>query len=108
MEDDHDHDGIPDLIPASMLAAYAFCPRLCYLQFVQGEFADSAELAEGRLLHRAQRHDLRQGPPGVPRAKAEPILRTCMKTPTVLWHTRSAVSSRSNRPPGLMGPMSLI
>jgi CRISPR/Cas system-associated exonuclease Cas4 (RecB family) len=39
-------------IPASMLAAFAFCPRLCYLQFVQGEFQDSAELAEGRFLHR--------------------------------------------------------
>jgi CRISP-associated protein Cas1 len=42
----------PELIPASMLAAFAYCPRLCYLQFVQGEFQDSAELAEGRLQHR--------------------------------------------------------
>ncbi|MDD2756102.1 MAG: CRISPR-associated endonuclease Cas1 [Methanothrix sp.] len=41
-----------EMIPASMLAAFAFCPRLCYLQFVQGEFQDSAELAEGRFLHR--------------------------------------------------------
>jgi CRISP-associated protein Cas1 len=52
IENDQDHDGLPDLIPASMLAAFAYCPRLCYLQFVQGEFADSAELAEGRLEHR--------------------------------------------------------
>jgi len=51
-DDDIDRDSIPDLIPASMLATFAFCPRLCYLQFVQGEFADSAELAEGRLEHR--------------------------------------------------------
>lgn len=42
----------PDLIPASMLAAYAYCPRLSYLQWVQGEFQDSAETVEGRLLHR--------------------------------------------------------
>jgi CRISPR-associated protein Cas1 len=35
-----------------MLAAFAYCPRLCYLQYVQGEFQDSAELAEGRFLHR--------------------------------------------------------
>lgn len=47
-----DNSSIPDLIPASMLAAYAFCPRLCYLQFLEGEFADSAALAEGRLAHR--------------------------------------------------------
>jgi len=38
-----------DLIPASMIGAYAFCPRLCFLQFVQGELQDSAELAEDRL-----------------------------------------------------------
>ena len=42
----------PDLIPASMLAAYAYCPRLSYLQWVQGEFQDSAETVEGRYLHR--------------------------------------------------------
>jgi CRISPR-associated protein Cas1 len=41
-----------DLIPASMLAAFAYCPRLCYLQFVQGEFLDSADLADGRFQHR--------------------------------------------------------
>jgi CRISPR-associated protein Cas1 len=46
------YETIPDLIPASMLAAFAYCPRLCYLQFVQGEFQDSAELAEGRFQHR--------------------------------------------------------
>ncbi|MBN1236648.1 MAG: CRISPR-associated endonuclease Cas1, partial [Methanotrichaceae archaeon] len=41
-----------DLVPASMLAAFAYCPRLCFLQWVQGEFQDSAEMAEGRFLHR--------------------------------------------------------
>ncbi len=46
------NNSLPDLIPASMLAAYAYCPRLCYLQFLEGEFADSAALAEGRLAHR--------------------------------------------------------
>lgn len=35
-----------------MLAAFAYCPRLCHLQFVQGEYQDSAEMAEGRFLHR--------------------------------------------------------
>jgi len=43
---------VPDLIPASMLAAYAYCPRLSYIQWVQGEFIDSAETVEGRHLHR--------------------------------------------------------
>ena len=43
---------IPDLIPASMLAAFAYCPRLCYIQWVQGEFQDSAETIDGRFQHR--------------------------------------------------------
>jgi len=47
-----DHNNIPDLIPASMLAAFAYCPRLCYIQWVQGEFQDSAETVEGRFQHR--------------------------------------------------------
>ncbi len=51
-ENFQDHSILPDLIPASMLAAFAYCPRLCYLQFVQGEFLDSAELADGRFQHR--------------------------------------------------------
>ena len=42
----------PDLIPASMLAAFAYCPRLCYIQWVQGESKDSAETVDGRLQHR--------------------------------------------------------
>jgi len=43
---------IPDLIPASMLAAFAYCPRLCYIQWVQGEFQDNAEMVDGRFQHR--------------------------------------------------------
>ena len=51
-EEDQNHVGIPDLIPASMLAAFAYCPRLCYIQWVQGEFQDSAETVDGRFQHR--------------------------------------------------------
>ena len=47
-----DRNNIPDLIPASMLAAFPYCPRLCYIQWVQGEFQDSAETVDGRLQHR--------------------------------------------------------
>ncbi|CBE69808.1 MAG: CRISPR-associated endonuclease Cas4/Cas1 [Candidatus Methylomirabilis oxygeniifera] len=35
-----------------MLNEFAYCPRLCYLEWVQGEFADSADTVEGRLRHR--------------------------------------------------------
>ncbi len=42
----------PDLIPARMLNEYVYCPRLAYLEWVQGEFKDNAEVAEGKLHHR--------------------------------------------------------
>ncbi len=43
---------VPELIPARMLNAFAFCPRLAYLEWVQGEFEDNAETLEGTLRHR--------------------------------------------------------
>ena len=42
----------PELVPARMLNEYAYCPRLAYLEWVQGEFADSADTVEGRFQHR--------------------------------------------------------
>lgn len=44
--------GIPELVPARMLNEYAYCPRLAYLEWVQGEFEDSADTVEGRFQHR--------------------------------------------------------
>jgi CRISPR-associated protein Cas1 len=41
-----------DLIPARMLNEFAYCPRLSYLEWVQGEFEDSADTVEGRFHHR--------------------------------------------------------
>ena len=35
-----------------MLNEYAYCPRLAYLEWVQGEFADSVDTIEGRFQHR--------------------------------------------------------
>ena len=42
----------PELVPARMLNEYAYCPRLAYLEWVQGEFADSVDTLEGRFQHR--------------------------------------------------------
>jgi len=42
----------PELIPARMLNEFAYCPRLCYIEWVQGEFLDSADTADGRFQHR--------------------------------------------------------
>ncbi len=43
---------VPDLVPARMLNEYAYCARLAYLEWVQGEFADSVDTVEGRFQHR--------------------------------------------------------
>ena len=39
-------------IPARMLNEYAYCPRLFYLEYVQREWAHSADTLDGRLVHR--------------------------------------------------------
>ncbi|MDW8316142.1 MAG: CRISPR-associated endonuclease Cas1 [Rhodovarius sp.] len=47
------------LLPARMINEFVYCPRLAYLEWVQGEWADSADTVEGRLLHR--RTEVEQG-----------------------------------------------
>lgn len=42
----------PDLIPARMLNQYTYCPRLAYLEWVQGEWDDSVDTLEGSHEHR--------------------------------------------------------
>ena len=49
------------LLPARMVNEYVYCPRLAYLEWVQGEWADSADTVEGRHVHR--RVDKRRGTP---------------------------------------------
>lgn len=41
-----------DLVPARMVNEFAYCPRLSYMEWVQGEFADSADTVDGRFRHR--------------------------------------------------------
>jgi len=40
------------LLPARMVNEYQYCPRLAYLEWVQGEWSDSADTVEGRRVHR--------------------------------------------------------
>lgn len=40
------------LMPASMVQEYVYCPRLAYLQWVQGEWARSADTIAGDAVHR--------------------------------------------------------
>lgn len=44
--------GVPDLVPVRMLNEFTYCPRLAYLEWVQGEFEDNADTIQGRHRHR--------------------------------------------------------
>ena len=45
-------NGDADLLPVRMLNEYVYCPRLAYLEWVQGEFAHSADTVDGAIRHR--------------------------------------------------------
>lgn len=40
------------LMPARMVNEYQYCPRLAYLEWVQGEWVDSVDTVDGRFKHR--------------------------------------------------------
>lgn len=41
-----------NLLPARMVSEYVYCPRLAYLEWVQGEWDDNADTVDGRYAHR--------------------------------------------------------
>ena len=47
----------PPLVPARMVNEYVYCPRLAYLEWVQGEWVDSSDTVEGRHAHRRVNRD---------------------------------------------------
>ncbi|MBI4756028.1 MAG: CRISPR-associated endonuclease Cas1 [Betaproteobacteria bacterium] len=47
-----DLSGDLPLLPARMINEYQYCPRLAYLEWVQGEWADSGDTVQGRHAHR--------------------------------------------------------
>ena len=94
---------VPDLIPARMLNEFSYCPRLCYLEWVQGEWADNLETHEGTFGHRrVDKPSAKEVPEpdgeerDVPEAKEEPE--------TV--HTRSLMLSAPEE--GLVAKMDLV
>ena len=66
---DETHFDVPELIPARMLNEFAYCPRLCYLEWVQGEWADNLETHQGTFGHRVVDQPTRKT---VPTGKQEP------------------------------------
>lgn len=45
-------DDADDLLPARMVNEYVYCPRLFYLEWVDGRFADNDDTVIGRHVHR--------------------------------------------------------
>ncbi|HEY4238640.1 MAG TPA: CRISPR-associated endonuclease Cas1 [Kofleriaceae bacterium] len=43
---------VPELVPVRMLNEHAYCPRLAYLEWVQGDFRDNADTLDGQFQHR--------------------------------------------------------
>ena len=44
-------DSETPLVPARMVNEWVYCPRLAYLEWVEGEWADSGDTAEGKRVH---------------------------------------------------------
>lgn len=62
---------VPDLLPVRMLNEFSYCPRLAYLEWVQGEWADNRETAEGTFAHRNVDKPSRSAPPIADRTNDE-------------------------------------
>src|ERR1700757_316855 len=43
--------GATPLLPVRMVNEYVYCPRLAFLEWVDGEWADSGDTEEGRRAH---------------------------------------------------------
>ena len=60
------------LVPARMVNEYVYCPRLAYLEWVQGEWAESSDTVEGRHAHRRVNRDGGALPPTASRSTRLP------------------------------------
>jgi CRISPR-associated protein Cas1 len=62
----------PELIPARMLNEFVYCPRLFYLEWADGRWADNADTTGGTISHSSI--DSRGGRMPVPDAEAPPAM----------------------------------
>lgn len=85
-------------LPVRMVNEFEYCPRLAYLEWVQGEWADSADTVKGRHVH--QRVDKPGGDLPTPEALA------AADAEQVTLHSRS-ITLESPRL-GLVGKLDLI
>ena len=84
----------PPLVPARMVNEFVYCPRLAYLEWVQGEWVESSDTVEGRHAHRRVNRDGGKLPPPADVNQAEKL------------HARSITLSSERL--GLIARMDLI
>jgi len=89
--------GSRGLLPARMLNEFVYCPRLFYLEFVEGEFQDSADTIDGTARHR--RVDVETGELQLPEALGS-------SADAIKIHARSV--TLSGRESGLIARMDLV
>jgi CRISPR-associated protein Cas1 len=86
---------VPDLIPARMLAEYAYCPRLGYLMWVENEFADNVFTVDGRRVHQRVDGEAQELPEGDEAAEQQEM-----------FHARSVMLSSPEE--GLIAKIDLV
>lgn len=52
VNDDAADPSVPELVPARMLNEFVYCPRLFYLEWVDGSWDENADTAQGAFAHR--------------------------------------------------------
>jgi CRISPR-associated protein Cas1 len=81
-------DAEVDLMPVRMLNEFTYCPRLAYLEWVQGEFTDNLETKQGTFGHR---NVDRPSSAKVPAATVPAATVTSAAAPTSVTATDAAV-----------------
>ncbi len=66
-------DSIPP-VPVRMLNEHVYCPRLFALEWLNGEWADSADTVRGRHVHRRVDRESREGLPAPDDSEARPAV----------------------------------
>ena len=66
-------DSDETLVPVRMVNEWVYCPRLAYLEWVEGEWADTGDTAQGRRVHR--RVDTKRGSLPAPEEVDEELAR---------------------------------
>lgn len=87
--------GDQPLLPARMLNEFVYCPRLAYLEWVQGEWAESADTVQGRHVHRR-----------VDQSKGKPLPEADALDKEEKLHARSVTLSSNSL--GLIAKMDLV